>query len=617
MGSTVGLPRSGIYAVKSVLSAWSTPVFAQMPTRPSGPAAPSGVSASGALQSIVVTWSKPTTHADGSALKLGELAGFWIYWSDASGIDPTDPTSYDGKEWVNSERYVFTVPDPSSYLGPYYFAVQAVDSEGNASSLSSEVSATASGNTGVPDTVQVDDWSTGNAESIIVGRERIFIKLRLPKSSWVRFSHYNIYYDVDTGGGFSGTWTYLASEVVGFMHSPLDETYAYKYRVTVVGEDGTETTGTIHDNSGAGYTPNQSDQSNLLADTLAAQHIVAAYDITARTLYGGTLQSLNWGASAGTQIDLDNEAIRLGGSGVGYNSGTGIWMGNDAGTYKLFIGDSAGNKLIFDGAGLTLVGSVTITGGSGIANLSDAGALATLDVVGTAQIDDLAVTTAKIADLAVTNAKVSSLDASKITTGTLDAARIGAGTITADKLSVSTLSAITADMGTLTAGQISVAGGLVKIGEDVYGTYDGIYVGSGGTIIIQDSSGSTIFDSSSTFQGARVIDGDYIYNPTSAYTIVKSWTSVTVPSGKKWIILATPWYKLIYQTAMNIGVLDDIIIEYGGYFTVGGVFYGILSAGTYSTVNAIVYHKGQVKRDDGTTFTDYGSTNWIIVEVPI
>jgi len=546
MGSTSGLPRSGVYGVRANLSDWSIPVFIQMPTRPSGPAVPSNVSASGALESIVVTWSKPTTHADGTPLKTGELAGFWLYWGDSPGIDPTDPSSYDGKEWINGERFTFTIPDPSSYPGPYYFAVQAMDTEGNASDLSNEVSASGWAQEDVPPDPVVDDWSTGNAESVLVGRERIFIKFRLPKSSWVRFSHYNVYYDVDTGGGFSGSWTYLASEVVGFMHSPLNESYKYRYKITVVAEDGTETTGTIHDNSGAGYQPNETDQSNLLADVVAAQHIVAAYDITARTLYGGTLQSLNWGTSAGTQLDLDNEVVRLGGSNVGYNSGTGIWIGNDAGTYKLFVGNSGGNKLLWDGAGLTLVGVVTITGGSIInsggyiksVNYSEGSAGFKIDGSGDAEFND-----------------------------------------------------------------VTVRGSLEVTSNDA--------------IIITDSAGSTIFDSDSKFQGARLIDAGYISDPTTGYTIVRSWASVTVPTGKRWIVIVSPWETYFHDTDMNIGTLDDFLLQVGGEFKEGSIVTGFLTAGSHTDVDVYVQHRVKLVRDDGTEFIDYtNGINWIILEVP-
>jgi hypothetical protein len=56
-------------------------------------------------------------------------------------------------------------------------------------------------------------------------------------------------------------------------------------------------------------------------------------------------------------------------------------------------------------------------------------------VIGSAWIQDLAVTNAKIQDLAVTNAKITSLDAAKITTGYLSANRIEAGSIVIGKLS--------------------------------------------------------------------------------------------------------------------------------------------------------------------------------------
>jgi len=63
---------------------------------------------------------------------------------------------------------------------------------------------------------------------------------------------------------------------------------------------------------------------------------------------------------------------------------------------------------------LDIKAAITITGGSGIGNLTDTGALALLNVVGTAQIDNLAVTNAKIANCAI----------DKLTTGTLDAVTV-------------------------------------------------------------------------------------------------------------------------------------------------------------------------------------------------
>lgn len=402
--ATRGVIKGKLVGVKTGISQWSTAVYTRLPVRPSGPAAPSGVSASAATESIILTWTAPTTNADGSVLKSGALKSFYVYWSQTPGIDITNPTTYSGRFKEYTERYTFTVPDPSTYLGPYYFVVTAVDSEGNQSAASTEVSATASAQ--IPGPSSVDDWSTGNIESVLVGKGRTFIKLRLPKSTWKNFAYYKIYYDVDTGAGYSGTWSYLSSERVGYPHAPLNEAYKYKYKVTVVGEDGTETAGTIDDNGGLGYTPNAADQGAILADTVAAGYIIAAYDMTARTFIGGALHSLNWGASVGTELSLDDEIIRLGGSGVGYNTGTGVWLGNDAGTYKLFIGNSAGNKVTWDGTTLAVTGALTAGSGSSIDG---------------SYLVDLSIGTAKIADAAITNAKINDLSYSKITAGTSDA----------------------------------------------------------------------------------------------------------------------------------------------------------------------------------------------------
>jgi len=58
----------------------------------------------------------------------------------------------------------------------------------------------------------------------------------------------------------------------------------------------------------------------------------------------------------------------------------GFWLGYDVDKYKLNIGNAT-KYLKWDGSDLVIKGSVTITGGSGIANLTDAGDLATKDLV--------------------------------------------------------------------------------------------------------------------------------------------------------------------------------------------------------------------------------------------
>ncbi len=307
--ATRGYIRPHIYGVRSNLSAWSKPVAARLPSRSVAPGAPTGVTASGVVEAIVVSWTAPTVRADGEDLPFGALAGYRIFVSDAPSIDVGDPNTYDSVWFVNAETFTYAL-DGSS-LGPWYFVVCAVDRAGNQGLPSTEVSD--SGLIG-PDDIHVDDWGAGNAEAVIVGAGRIFLKMRAAKTTWSGFSHYKVYTDVNTGGGFPGSWSLIGTTTTGFMHSPLNTSYAYQYKVTVVARDGTETAGTVHNGTGSGYIPNEDDQDNLLADTVAAQHIIAQYDIKGRTLIGGTLRSTNWGTGDGTEFNLDGGTFKLGGS---------------------------------------------------------------------------------------------------------------------------------------------------------------------------------------------------------------------------------------------------------------------------------------------------------------
>ena len=78
----------------------------------------------------------------------------------------------------------------------------------------------------------------------------------------------------------------------------------------------------------------------------------------------GTLESSNWGASAGSQFSLNDGEFILGGS--------------------------SAPDLEFTGGVLSLTGAITITGGSGIGSLTDAGDLAELDEIDSSYITDVA-----------------------------------------------------------------------------------------------------------------------------------------------------------------------------------------------------------------------------------
>jgi len=407
-GATKLVLADGLVVQRTDIGDWSLVVGCQVPTRPYGPLAPTDLAIVAGLERASLTWIAPTKNTRGEALKQGELAGFNVYWIGAvvwdavttyevgelvrhgaatyrctaeslnneppnasywevyAGIDISDPSTYTRCEFVDAERFEFTIPDPGTTYGPYCFRVTALNSDAMESVATSEVNATGVEVSGDVAT-SVDDWGTGNAEQVIVGLGRIFLRFRQQKSTWQGFSYYIVYFDVDDGTGFTGVWTELGRDQIGWMHAHLDATHSYKYKVSVLGWDGTETAGTTHDNGGAGYEPSEDDQANILADTVAAEHIIATYDIISRTLIGGTLQSPDWAAAAGSQFRMqrvagtDSPLLRMGGDDVGYKDGTGIWMGYDdsASEWRLFFGDTESSPqqyLAFDGSGLTIYG---------------------------------------------------------------------------------------------------------------------------------------------------------------------------------------------------------------------------------------------------------------------
>jgi len=144
---------------------------------------------------------------------------------------------------------------------------------------------------------------------------------------------------------------------------------------------------------------------------------------------------------------------------------------NSSGSYIGAASDATYIKYTLGTGALAIKAAITIDSGSGIANLSDAGALATLDDIASAQIQSNAVTNLKIASDAVTAAKINvaglngstgnvsanHITANMLQTDCVTADKIYAGSVTADKMTVSELSAISANIGTVTAGTITGA----------------------------------------------------------------------------------------------------------------------------------------------------------------
>ncbi len=133
------------------------------------------------------------------------------------------------------------------------------------------------------------------------------------------------------------------------------------------------------------------------------------------------------------------QSIRAGAT--GYDAGTGIWFGQDTdGSVKMFVGESAGHKITWDGATLTVVGDITVEDGS------------------------------------------------------ITAPKLAAGSVTADKIDVSELSAISADLGAITAGNI-VLSEFIRSGQTAFDTGTGFWLGKdSGTpkFSIGDSAGARL-----------------------------------------------------------------------------------------------------------------------------
>ena len=97
-----------------------------------GPTAASSAGGSGGGSGTLLTWTRPTTRLDGTALPEAEIAGYKIYFGTSSGayaafITVTGATQYE----------VVTLP-PTFSPGTYYFVVAAYDTAGVESAYSTE-----------------------------------------------------------------------------------------------------------------------------------------------------------------------------------------------------------------------------------------------------------------------------------------------------------------------------------------------------------------------------------------------------------------------------------------------------------------------------------------------
>ena len=440
-------------------SPWSETASIQLASDYMPPAAPSNLSATERTERIELTWNNPTENKDGSFLYDHVDEHCKVYYSDSSGIDPIDDTTYDGVFDVYGARAKFDSEQTST---TFYFVVTAIDREGNPSQASSEVSASPKA---VSVTTSLDDYTDNFESDPLIGDGQIGIVFKQPDSLWSGFSRYKLYYDEDTGSGFSGSWTELYEGAESYYrHTFLDSSHYYKYKLTFIDEDGDETSGTIKDNGGTGWQPNNADNSSLQSEPFFAGIIVADDEVRASHIEVGSLSAIqkltgNIGtADSGARVEIfpdSNTGIQ-----VIDDGGNDVFLANVGGTNvgDVVIGDLAGDHIQWDksASNLNVKGGITITGGSGIGNLTDAGDLAEQD-----------------------------------------AALVSNGDVVID-----------GDLTISAGGKITTDGGDVELGTNVLsGGGDGLRIKNGGGVEVTDATGRTIFDSSSNFKSVpRVSD---------------------------------------------------------------------------------------------------------------
>lgn len=145
----------------------------------------------------------------------------------------------------------------------------------------------------------------------------------------------------------------------------------------VFGGEGVKVTGADIENNS--ITSSQIAAGTITATEIAADSItaneIAANTITAAEIAASTITATEMNVSQLSAIAADlgtitAASVTVGTSGyvkqgqTAYDSGTGWWIGDVSGTPKLSIGNSAGQKMTWDGSNLTVTGGVNLGPGT-------------------------------------------------------------------------------------------------------------------------------------------------------------------------------------------------------------------------------------------------------------
>lgn len=252
---------------------------------------------------------------------------------------------------------------------------------------------------------------------------------------------------------------------------------------------------------------------------------------------------------------------------AGYNVGQGVWFGRDTdGVVKLFIGDAAGNKILWDGSTLTVVGDLTLENVSQLSDISanmgtlTAGVIA-LSSGGLIRSGQTAYDTGTGFFLGnVSGTPKLSIGNSSGNKVTWDGSSLSVvGTLTGS--SVSNLGSLSANLGTITAASVTLGtNGYVKQGQSAYDTGTGFWLGDvSGTpkFSIGNASGNKL-----TWDGSALSVSGVIDLANTAQTFTPEWSVAGIgpfssdPTGDlSYVNLGR--LVIIYTTSAITGTSDD------------------------------------------------------------
>ena len=252
-------------------SDWSTQQTITIATDPTIPSPPT-ISVVAATESLVITITAPTTNTDGTPIV--DIKEYNIYYDATNNIDVTDSGTYAGVYTIAATKKTH----PTSVL--LYFKVVCVDKWGNESAGSNEDSATPNPAITLPEDdglwmhrIGVDSVWTENTPASGITWSGVVLYWKGTAYTITNGSTINKYL----------WWDYSLSTTT---FQETDTLPVLTYEDVLVAFNGS---GTLH-------------------LVIYAPMVIADY------VRAGTLQSTNWGAATGSELDLDSGTLKLGGS---------------------------------------------------------------------------------------------------------------------------------------------------------------------------------------------------------------------------------------------------------------------------------------------------------------